>query len=167
MKVFGASRRGCEVLLGLVAIVGVLSGLDFFLNDCRWNDPVLLLIISSALGVVFCLSRIFGWSVLLGYCREAATSIAGSAFAVLALVAPLAGWLVGNLYSRRQHGYESAEQSLGHLFEYAGIFWLGMAAGVMLAAIAFFRKERGRWLAVAGVMLDWPLSVLLSYVFFW
>jgi hypothetical protein len=167
MKIIGASRSGCEVLLGLVAVVGVLSGLVFFLNDCRWNDPVLLLIIGSALGVVFCLSRIFGWSVLLGYTREAATRITGSIFTVLAVAAPLAGSLVGALYSHRRHGWESAEQSLVHFFEYAGILALGMAAGVMLAAIAFFRRERDRWLAVFGVILVWPLIPLLRYVFFW
>ena len=78
MKVLGASRGGCEVILGLVAIVGVLSGFDFFLNDCRWDDPVLLLIIGSVLVMVFCLARIFGWSVL----RQATTRILRSMFAV-------------------------------------------------------------------------------------
>ena len=167
MRVFGASTRGCEMLLGLLTIVGALSVYDFFLNDCRWNDPVLLLIGSSALGMVFCLYQIVGGSALLSYFSQVAARIRGSIFGVLAVAAPLAGWLGGNLYSRRPHGYESGEQHLGHLFEYAGIFCLGIGVAAVLALIAFFRRERGRWLAVLGIIIEWPLSNYLNHVVFW
>jgi hypothetical protein len=141
MKIFETSRRGFEVLLALLTIVGALSAFDFFLSGSHWNDPVLLLLCGSAAAVVFCLERIFGRSVLLRLCATAAGTITSSLFGFLAVATPLVGWLVAVLYSqRRVRWYESGEGRLVHFFEYAGILELGCAA--LLASIALFRRER-------------------------
>ena len=168
MKIFGTSRRGFEVLLGLLTIVGALSVFDFFLSGCRWNDPVLLLLCGSAAGVAVCLERLFGRSVLLSYVQQAADTVTRSLFGFLAVAAPLVGWLVAILYSqRRVRGYESGEGRLVHFFEYAGIVELGFVVAALLASIGLFRRERGRWLVPLGIILDWPITMCFNYIFFW
>src|SRR5262249_14431062 len=75
-------------------------------------------------------------------------------FGMISVATPLLGCLVGGLYAGRRHGYESGEASLLHLFEFAGIFWLGFAIAAILLTIGFVRRERFCWLALLAIILD-------------
>ncbi len=86
---------------------------------------------------------------------------------LIAVVTPLLGWFVGNAYTHRRHGNESGEASLIHMFELAGVVWIGLGIAGVLVIVAFRRRERYRWLALLGFILDWPIGAYLNQVGFW
>ena len=84
MKSFGASTRGYGAVLGLLTIVWALSVYDFFLNDCQWNDPVLLLTGGCVLAVLFCLYHML---------EPQRTSLGARVWPVLVLWTVFLAWL--------------------------------------------------------------------------
>jgi len=91
----------------------------------------------------------------------------GPTYGMVAIAVPLLGSLVGAIYAQRPHRHESAEENLGHLFEWSGIFLLGFAAAAVLLGVGFIRREKYRWLALLFILLDWPMGVMLANLVFW
>ena len=82
----------------------------------------------------------------------------------MAVLIPLVGFFMGTWISSQRQGYESGEASLIHVFQFAAVFILGFLIAVALALTAILRREKYRWLFLAGVFLDYPIAVGLMHL---